>query len=257
MQSDLSGMIEIAETAAHKAGAYLSQKLGSAEVAYQKTSHDDLLDADLEAERIILTALHEETPHLGILSEEAGFQGDQQHYWIVDPLDGSANFQHGNPFFAIAIALVIDQITVGSIIYLPMQNEMFSALQHKGAFLNGKRIVVSQTSRLSDTVAHIGDVAKGNNAEAISERMNDLTILAMSVQRLRMIGTAATDLAYLACGRADLLINHATEPWDIEAGKLLLFEAGGKATRKHFSNRIMTLYSNGFIHQAAEDLMIS
>lgn len=257
MQVQMPSLLKIAEAAVRRAGAYLIQKLGSAEVVSHKASHDDLLDADLEAEHIILTALREEAPDLGVLSEEAGFQGNQEHYWIVDPLDGSANFQHGNPLFAIALALVINHLTVGSVIYLPMQDELFSALRYQGAFLNGKRIGVSQTSQLSETIAHLGDIAKGNDAAAISERLKDLTLLATRVQRLRMVGTAALDLAYLACGRADLLLNHATEPWDIEAGQLLLLEAGGKVTRKYYQSRSVSLYSNGLLHQAVEDLMAS
>jgi myo-inositol-1(or 4)-monophosphatase len=250
-------ILKIGETATHLAGAYLRQKLGRAKVESQKAIRDDLLDADLGAEDIILTHLRQQTPELGILSEETAPQADHTNYWIVDPLDGSANFQHGNPLFAVAIALVLNQVTVGSIIHLPMSNETFTATIGQGAFLNGKPIHVSSVSTLGKAIAHIGDFAKGNDHQATRERIDDTLALATSVYRVRMIGSAATDLAYLACGRADLLVNHATSPWDIEAGRLLLEEAGGKATTKELKERTIHIYSNRSIHREVEDLVYS
>lgn len=257
MNTNFSEILQIAETAAREAGAYLLQKLGSAKIEYEKALHDDLLDADLEAERIILTKLQKETPEIGMLSEEAGQKAADRNYWIVDPLDGSANFQHGSPFFGIAIALVIDKVTMGGVIYLPTQNEMFTAMKGQGASLNNKRFHVSRTSSLEKSIVHIGDFAKGHASQTISEQVRDITELATRVYRVRMIGTAATDLVSVACGRADLLVNHATAPWDIEAGKLILLEAGGKATTRRISNRTLAIYSNGVIHQEAEDLLYS
>lgn len=256
-QADLPGMLEIAEAAARQAGDYLLKKLGSAKIAYQKSPLDDLLDADLEAERLILTRLHEESPEMGVLSEESGRKGTDRQYWLVDPLDGSANFQHGSPLFAISIALVTTQATLGSIIYLPTRDEMFTALQGQGAFLNGTRISVSSIETLNDAIAHVGDFAKDNNVKNTHERLEDISKLATHAQRIRMIGTAATDLAYVACGRADLLVNHATHPWDIEAGKLLVLEAGGKAsTWQSHKDATLSIYSNGVIHQSAKNLLM-
>jgi myo-inositol-1(or 4)-monophosphatase len=254
-QTDVPRLLNIGETAARNAGAYLRQKLGKAKIASQKALHDDLLDADLEAEQMMFTSLRQETPQLEILSEETALPGDHLDYWIVDPLDGSANFQHGSPLFAVALALVINHVTTASIIYLPMREEMFTAIRGQGALLNGKRIQVSLTSTLEKAIAHIGDFAKGNDYQATRERINDTLTLAASVYRVRMIGTAASDLAYLACGRADLLVNHATHPWDIEAGKLLLLEAGGKASIQEREDRAISIYSNGIIHQEAEYLI--
>ena len=256
-QADLPRMLEIAEVAARQAGDYLLKKLGTAKVAYQKSPLDDLLDADLEAEHIILTALHEKSPEMGVLSEESGHKGTDRHYWLVDPLDGSANFQHGSPLFAISIALVSNQTTLGGIIYLPTRDEMFTAIQGQGAFLNGTRISVSSIETLSDAIVHVGDFAKDNNALDTHERLEDISRLATRVRRIRMIGTAATDLAYVACGRADMLINYATPPWDIEAGKLLIVEAGGKvSTWQSRRDTTHAMYSNGIIHQMAESLLI-
>lgn len=255
--TNLSDMLKIAEIATREAGVYLLQKLGSAKIEYQKALHDDLLDADLEAERIILSKLQKETPDIGILSEEAEQKAVHKNYWIVDPLDGSANFQHGSSLFGVAIALVMNEITRGGVIYLPAQNEMFTALKGRGAFLNGKPIHVSNTTTLEKSIVHVGDFAKGHDTAAIYNQVKDITELATRIYRMRMIGTAATDLTYVACGRADLLVNHATTSWDVEAGKLIVLEAGGKATTRRINKRTLAIYSNGIVHREAEDLLFS
>lgn len=253
--TELLGFLEVGTAAAYEAGTYLAQTLGSAHVEYQKALNDDLLDVDLEAERIILSTLRKKTPNIGIFSEEAGQDKIYSNYWIVDPLDGSANFQHGSPLFGVAIALVMNHITVAGIIYLPTHGEMYTALKDHGAFLNKQRIHVSSTETLQKSIIHIGDFAKGNDPVAIRQQAEDITELASHVRRVRMIGTAATDLVFVASGRADLLVNHTTSPWDIEAGKLILLEAGGKASTRRVDNRTLAIYSNGIIHQEAENLL--
>jgi len=151
----------------------------------------------------------------------------------------------------------MNETTVGGVIHLPAQNETFTAPKGQGAFLNGQRIHVSSTKTLAKSIVHTGDFAKDNNTAAIHAQAKDIAELAPRIYRMRMIGTAATDLAYLACGRADLLVNHTTTPWDIEAGKLILLEAGGKATIKRINNRIVSIYSNSVVHQEIEDLLYS
>ncbi len=255
-QTDVPQLLRAAAAAARAAGQTLLQKLGHAQVLAQKSPRDDLLDADLEAERLLLAALQQATPDLGVLSEEAGHAGSRKNYWLLDPLDGSANFQHGSPLFAIAIALVLQETTVGGLIYLPASGEVFEAVRGGGAFLNGVRIHVSATGALEEAIAHVGDLNKGGDAEAIRQRLEELTRLWQRTRRVRMVGSAAIDLAYLACGRADLLVNHATAPWDIEAGKLLLLEAGGMATTHRTpSDRPLQIYSNALLHPALETLL--
>lgn len=253
--TEISNAIHIAEIAARETGGYLLEKLGQAKIKSQKSSHDDLLDVDLEAERILLKKFREETPQFGILSEEAGHEGNHDQYWIIDPLDGSANFQHGSPFFAIAIALIINESTVGSAIYLPTRDEMFTAIQNQGAHLNGSTINVSKITTLQEAITHAGDIMKEGDPKITDERLKDISKLLTQTRRVRMIGTAATDLAFVACGRADMLIHHAQTPWDIEAGKLLVLEAGGKVTiQQHPNGEKLSIYSNGLIHNEAEKL---
>jgi myo-inositol-1(or 4)-monophosphatase len=255
--SNLPDMLQTAEQAAREAGNYLIRKLGQATIEHQKSLHDDLLNVDVEAENIILTQLRKTFPEIGTLSEETGQEGNRDQYWIVDPLDGSANFQHGSPLFAIAIALVINQVTALGVIYLPIRDEMFTAIRNQGAYLNRDHIKVSKIATVEDAIIHTGDIMKEGDSRLTRERLEDISKLLMQARRIRMIGTAATDLAYLASGRADALINHAKAPWDIEAGKLLLEEAGGKITTgQRENNEVLSIYSNGTVHEDIETLLL-
>ena len=256
--AELSTLLFKAKQAAIEVGDFLVQQIGQAKVQSQKSSRDDLLNVDLEAERIILTRLREISPEIGILSEETGLEENTDHYWIVDPLDGSANFQHGSPLFAVAIALIKNDTTILGIIYLPIKQEMFTAIRNQGAYLNDNRIEVSKIATLEKAMIHVGDIMKEGNSSITAGRLKDIAKLGMHVQRIRMIGTAATDLAYLASGRADALVNHARTPWDIEAGKLILLEAGGRMTSKEReNNEVLSVYSNGAIHHEMESLLFS
>jgi len=252
----LASCVEIAEKAAIEAGVYLLEKVGQSTVKAQKSSRDELLDADIEAERILIERFHTETPHIGVLSEEAGFEGSHDQYWIIDPLDGSANFQHGSPLFAIAIALIIHGQVQAGVIYLPTSNEMFTAIKQHGAYLNGKRIAVSQVATFRQAVIHFGDFTKADDPQSSKEGLIDFSRLVTEAQRIRMIGTAAMDLAYVACGKAEALVNSSTHPWDIEAGKLLVQEAGGQTTTlQHDRSKPLTIYSNAVLHQTIKDIL--
>lgn len=253
---DIPDVVKIAEDVVREAGTYLLHTLGTAKVAYRKDLRDDVLDADIQAERLIVTRLRKEFPHISILSEEAGQEGEYEHYWIIDPLDGSANFQHGSPLFGIALALVTQQTTQVGMIYLPTRDEIFVAIRGQGAYLNNTRITVSETATLNEAIIHVGDFTKEGDLDLIKEGLEDVSTVATHVQRIRMIGTAATDLAYIACGRADALINYATTSWDIEAGKLLLLEAGGKTTTiQRHTIKPVSIYSNNHLHHIVQKLL--
>ena len=156
----------------------------------------------------------------------------------------------------MAIALAMSKTTIAGIIYLPTSNEMFTAIQNQGAYLNGQQIKVSQTATLGNAIIHIGDFTKENDPQTSDEGLKDFSKLVTQVRRVRMIGTAAADLAYVSCGRAEALINHAMHPWDIEAGKLLLLEAGGKVTTlERHNGKPLTIYSNNILHQAIKELL--
>lgn len=250
-QTDLSYIAKIADFAAKEAGQYLLRKFGHVKVESQKELRDDLLDADLGAERIILDILQKAFPDYGILSEEAGDKRkDMISYWIVDPLDGSANYQHGNPIFASSIALIINNIPCVGVIYLPTRDELFTAIRGSGATLNGKPIRVSNISRIEEAIIHIGEFER-DRYQVNRQQIRELTIVADNAKRMRVLGTSCTDLAWLACGRSDGFIMHGGNAWDVEAGKLIVEEAGGKIARLQYDdNHVLTIYTNGYIHQA-------
>ena len=148
-------------------------------------------------------------------------------------------------------------MTVGGVIYLPTRDELFTAIRHQGAFLNKNHIEVSQIAAMSEAIIHVGDFMKENDARTRSEGLQDFSHLAKQARRIRMIGTAATDLAYLACGRADALVNHAAKPWDVEAGKLLVLEAGGETTTLQRNSKPLAIYSNKALHQTVKNLLLT
>ena len=251
-QDTLTQALTIAQEAAYEAGAFLRQKQGHEKVLYKKTRKDGLLDADIEAEKIIIDKLKTHFPHYDILSEETSGQSTQSPYqWIVDPLDGSFNFHHHSPVYGVSIGLRVHNRIAVAVVYLPYYDEMFTAMRSKGAYLNREPIAVSSVVDLDEACVHVGDFTKDYNPEENQIRLKDIAHLANTVGRVRMIGTAATDLAYIACGRAEALVVHNALPWDIEMGALLITEAGGQVDFYHHPNgKGLTICSNSHIHEA-------
>ena len=249
--------LETATAAAQEAGRYLVEKQGSVHVLHEKSLHDDLLDADLGAEAILLKTLRERFPVASVLSEEAGAINEESGYqWIIDPLDGSDNFQHQDPSFGISISLCINNISTLGVIYLPIREEMFTAVLGQGAALNNRPIHVSSVSTLKDARIHMGDFAKDGNPSENDRRVASMVRLGYAVRRMRMIGTAATDFAYVACGRGDGLVMFSAESWHHEVGHLLIREAGGEVSiLKDKSGKVLAIYSNKAIHQQLIELL--
>lgn len=240
-----------AKNVALMAGNYLRGKQGTVQVVGSKALRDELLDADLGAETIILNVLQERFPAYDILSEERSIdRRNASSRWIVDPLDGSFNFQHGSPTFAVSIGMLVDGVMQVAVVHLPFLQETFTAIRGCGAYRNDERIHVSTTADLNRAIVHVGDFAKDGNRLENEARLLDMGRLANAVGRIRMIGTAATDLAYVACGRAEAFIVHNALPWDIQIGALLVEEAGGQvAFHPHAGGGHLALCSNEAIHQ--------
>jgi myo-inositol-1(or 4)-monophosphatase len=234
---DLSRELAVAQQAARTAGAYLLERRGAAQPGKAKAARDIQLDVDLGAERIVLGAIEAEFPDDQILSEEAG-GASQAHgrLWIVDPLDGSFNFQHGYPLFGTIIALQVDQATTLGVIYLPTTDEMYTAVRGQGAFRNGSLLRASTTATLSEAIVHVSDFSVTGDPADNHQRLQIMSTLASAVGRVRMGGTAAGDFAWLAGGWTDGLVMYSTHPWDVEAGALLVEEAGGIVTRVRMSD---------------------
>lgn|GEM_PF-8789 len=214
---------------------------------------DLVTEADVASEQIVLEMLREAGADVEVLAEESRSSYEnlpQGPVWVIDPLDGTTNFAHGFPFFAVSIAYAEGAASRVGVVYAPMQDELFCACRGSGAWLNGRPIHVSGASSLQDSLLATGfPYAIEQEVEGV---MAALARLVTKCQGVRRAGAAALDLAYLACGRTDGFWEINLKPWDTAAGMLLVSEAGGRLTT--YNGNGYTPYvpevvaSNGKIH---------
>jgi myo-inositol-1(or 4)-monophosphatase len=226
-----SALLNVMTQAARKAGRSLARDFGEVEQLQVsiKGPANFVTAADHRAEDVIYKELEKARPGYGFLMEERGLidGSDKTHRWIVDPLDGTTNFLHGIPLFAVSIGLERDgQLTAG-VIYNPATNELFTAERGKGAFLNDRRLRVSARRSLADAVIATGIPHRGRPQHATFQR--ELAAVMGEVAGIRRTGAAALDLAWTAAGRFDAYWERNIKPWDMAAGILLVREAGGLA----------------------------
>jgi myo-inositol-1(or 4)-monophosphatase len=218
------------EAIAREAGALLMQHFARHVTIEYKGEVDLVTVADRSSEELIVSRLRERWPEHGIVAEE-GTRSDTgaEYRWYVDPLDGTTNFAHGYPVFCISIALARQdgQLEVG-VLYDPTRDEMFSAERGAGAALNGKPIRVSRTQRLAECLLGTGFPSHKRHKNPNIHFYHQLTLRSHGVRRA---GSAALDLACVACGRYDGFWEFNLNPWDTAAGVLLVQEAGGTVTR--------------------------
>ena len=245
--------LEIATEAALAAGAVLQGYLGKLEEISEKGRSGDLVTvADKDSEAVILDILNRHFPNHAILAEESGKLGntESEFLWVIDPLDGTTNFAHQYPFFAVSIGLLIAGVPQVGVIFDPFHNELFCAAKGLGATLNRRPINVSQTAELSKSLLVTG--FGYDRRETSDNNYAEFCHLTHLTQGVRRSGSAALDLAHVACGRLDGYWERAIAPWDIAAGIVLLEEAGGKVTAYDSSpisidsGRILA--TNGYIH---------
>lgn len=248
---DSQRVLQVGVDAAKEAGAYLLQQESQIKVLSQKASHDWLLEQDQTSEKIIITKIKENFPDHSILSEESGLDKKSTQYkWIIDPLDGSFNYQHGWPLYGVIIGLFVDDLMKVSVILLPKFNELYTAIDGEGAYLNGGKIQVSTTEKLDKAVVLMGDYDVTSNKENINLQLGDAEILANSVSRVRMVGSSAIDEVLIACGKADALITRSSKSWDVEVGKKLIEEAGGVVTLRNNQHGLVSIFSNKNLHKS-------
>ncbi|MCE7011062.1 inositol monophosphatase [Kibdelosporangium philippinense] len=193
-----------------------------------KGDRDMVTDVDLAVEEAVREFLAAETPEIGLLGEEHGQTGSTAQNWVLDPIDGTANFARGIPLCAVSLALVDGTKPVLAAIDAPFLDTRYTASSGAGAYVNGEPIECSSVENLSDAMISIGDFATGEHAaEKNRIRLNLLAELGANAQRIRMIGTAAIDMAWVAQGKLDATINLSNHPWDTMAGALVVREAGG------------------------------
>jgi myo-inositol-1(or 4)-monophosphatase len=220
-------MLNIATRAARRAGTIISRaqkRLHDIKVD-RKGHRDYVTQIDREAEAAIIDTLLTAYPGHAIRAEESGNHGDSDFVWIIDPLDGTLNFIHGHPHFAVSIALQIKGRLDQAVVYDPMRDELFCASRGTGAVLNGQRIRVGNAKLLEDGLLATGFPVR--RSAQINDYMSSFSDLLVQSADIRRAGSAALDLAYVACGRLDGYWEFGLHEWDIAAGALLVQESGG------------------------------
>lgn len=242
---------DVAAGIARKAGAVLADYLKKEKHIRKKAPLSLLTDADLASQELIVTSLTQEFPDHGILAEEDLDRGRGNEYlWIIDPLDGTTNYAHGYPKFAVSIAVARQGKVIAGAVHDPIAGELFSAARGEGARLNGQPIRVSVTAEIDDALLATGFPYW--TRERPEGLMAKFKAFALRAQGVRRAGAASLDLCDLACGRLDGFWEEGLAPWDTAAGGLIVEEAGGRLTK--FDGTPFDIFepailaSNGLVH---------
>ncbi|MCK6451295.1 MAG: inositol monophosphatase [Alphaproteobacteria bacterium] len=259
-----SALITVMTRAARRAARGLLRDFGEVEQLQvsRKGPADFVSQADLKAERTLREELERARPEFGFLMEESGAAkaGDGRHRWIVDPLDGTTNFLHGVPHFAISIAAERDGELIAGVVYEPLRDETFWAEKGQGAYLNQRRLRVSARQQLRDALIGTGIpfMGRGNSAES-RRYLAELGAVMGAVAGIRRWGTASLDLAFVAAGRFDGFWEHGLGPWDVAAGIVLVREAGGFVSEVEGGSSMLAsgsiLAANDHLHGILGDVL--
>lgn len=222
--------LNIATSAARNAARVLLRMLNQADrlSVREKQNNDFVTEADRAAERAIIETIHKAYPDHAFVAEESGALGEGEVRWIIDPLDGTKNYIHDYPHFSISIAQQINGRTELGLVYDPIREELFTAVRGRGAFLNDRRIRISDRRSLSGAVLATGFPFR--NKSLLPGYLELFAALFERAHDVRRAGSAALDLAYTACGRVDGFWELGLGSWDMAAGALLVEEAGGMCT---------------------------
>lgn len=255
---DLKQISATGFTAVEKAADFLRDRFGHTHAVKKKGAIDLVTEADEYAERLIIDTILASYPDHSILAEESGNVVARSPYkWIVDPLDGTTNFAHNLPCFSVSIAFAVNNEVVFGVIENPVLRERFWATQGKGAFLNGKKIGVSSTERLSESLLATG--FPYNLRTIIDTLVARFKHCLAASQGIRRLGSAAIDLCYVACGRFDGFWEQNLKPWDTAAGTLVVREAGGYVTdfsgNFYHTDMKEILATNSTIHKDLMELL--
>jgi myo-inositol-1(or 4)-monophosphatase len=248
----MNDYVAVAERLAREAGALLREGYGTALAVEYKSAIDLVTEYDRRCEALILAGLRAAFPGHGVLGEESGRTRGDDFEWLVDPLDGTTNFAHGYPMFAVSLALTHRGRLVAGVVYDPLRDELFAAEAGAGATLNGRRLRVSDVTDLGRALLNTGfaydirTTARNNLAE--------FTAFLMQAQAVRRAGSAALDCAYVGAGRAEGYWEFGSKPWDLGAGVLVTLEAGGRVSTaegdEDFLGKPSVVVSNGYLHEA-------
>jgi len=239
---------------AKNAGAFIKAQSHdfTAEMTEQKGLHDLVSYVDRTAEQMILNGLSSLLPEAGYIAEESGSKQALEFNWIIDPLDGTTNFVHGIPIYSVSIALMQHNTIVSGVVYEISREECFYAWKDSAAWLNDKKISVSNTQCLTESLIATG--FPYNDFSRMKGYLQLFDDLMRNSRGLRRLGSAAVDLVYVACGRFEAFYEYGLNPWDVAAGAFIVERAGGTVT--DFSNKNNWLFdeeicaSNTLIHKA-------
>jgi myo-inositol-1(or 4)-monophosphatase len=272
---NLKKLLSVSIEAAHAAGAVMRKNLDIAKKINARTSHDIKLELDVRCQKLIEKTLCAAFPEIAVLGEEGNSGAENaEHRWVIDPIDGTVNFAYGIPHACVCIALqrkvsgVKDRVsgrrqkaardtqyeTIVGLIYDPFLDELWTATATDAARLNGKKIHVSDHSKLEDSMCVMG---YGKNEEMIRESLPLFGTLTIKCRKLRNMGSAGLGLAYVACGRFDAYIERGVSLWDIAAGGFIVERAGGEFQREPIDDKhgYRMIVSNGRLRKQIEALM--
>src|SRR5438445_11412299 len=240
--------LDTAERAARAAGKLLRENFRQRQRVNAVTAHDVKLEIDVQAQELITNLLLTEFPGHALYGEE-GVAGDQntEHQWVVDPLDGTVNYFYGIPHFCVSIALRLRSEILVGVIYDPIREEMWAGQKGERPKLNGHHFHVSDRADLADAIVSVGLSKTG---VTIAAGLPLLQRMIYRVRKCRLLGSAALDMAYVACGRLDAYIEQGISLWDIAAGWLLIETAGGTVDlrpREDMKDKYRIVASNGAI----------
>lgn len=253
-------MLTFAIETARDAGRLLLEKFDRGIAVHKKGDINLVTEADLASEALIIDRIKSHYPKHAILAEESGeavvIGNDASWKWIIDPLDGTTNYAHGYPCWCVTIALEYNGEVVIGVTYDPTRNELFAAERRKGATLNGKPIRVSDRDKLGDALIVTGFPYDIKHRANFARHLTEMLLTSRGVRR---DGSAAIDMAYVACGRFDGFWEEGLNPWDVAAGVLLIEEAGGQVS--YYNGSKFSIYqppicaSNGLIHSQMLDIL--
>ena len=239
---------------AQKAGKIIKDSLGT--INTDDIENKDIFDyvtiVDKKSEKFILESIKQHFPDHNILAEESGQTDNQnENCWLIDPLDGTTNFIHNYPISAVSIAFAKKQEVILGVIYDPYRDELFYAEKGQGAYLNDRQIHVSKRTKLNHCLIATGFPFKNKNLLKLYWEM--LSAIFMEVNGVRRTGSAALDLANIACGRFDGFVELKLSPWDVAAGSVIIQEAGGEITdfegKNNYLEKGNVIASNKLIHE--------
>lgn len=243
--------LRVAVGAAKIAGKFLTSNFGKLRVkdAKRKLSFDFVTEIDKEAEEIIVNEIRKSFPEHGFFGEETHKDREMEYIWIIDPLDGTTNYIHSYPMFSLSIALAYKGELIVGVIFDPLRDELFTAIKGKGAYLNNRRIKVNEAARIETSLIATGFPFRSK--EYIDSYLKAFREIFLKAGAIRRAGSAALDLAYVACSRCDGFFEFGLSPWDIAAGSLLIKEAGGMVSDFSGGDRYM---ETGNIVAGAENI---